>query len=199
MKSSVFSLILSIFLCLNIHAEIPRKTSPQTYSSLWTDSPFTNKPIVVNNAPQENPFKDLHLTGIAPIEGGYRLVISNKKDKNAKKIIIEPGNSSGYEVLAVNRNPEEKFGTTVTLRRGTIQGVVRFEPSLVVLNNPANVRTKETTPVSAPPGFTPNQPNQPNNGQAEPQRPNRSRIVPPVKPKTTNSTSNPQSRPSRTR
>lgn len=198
MKSSLFIILLTFFYCLDTHAEIPRKSAPQTYSSLWTNSPFTTKPIIINNGPTESPFKDLHLTGIAPIEGGYRIVISNKKDKLAKKIIIEPGINSGYEVLAVNRNPDEKFGTTVTLKNGAMEGVVRFEPSLVVLNNPA-----PSTPANQiPPGINPNQPNQPNqpnNGQAETQKPTRSRIVPPVKPSQNNSNNTPQSRSSRSR
>lgn len=208
MKASLFITFLSFILCLSTHANTPKKLTPQTYSGLWLNSPFTTKPAVINNAPAENPFKDLHLLGIAPVEGGYRIVISHKKDQNTPKIIIEPGTPSPYEVIAVNRNPAERFGTTITLRKDSFEGIVRFEPSLVVTNNP----TVNKPNNQLPPGFDPNQqkqpgqpnqitqpnqPNQPNNGQVNPSP--RSRIVPPANRGSSNSDSNSQTRPSRTR
>lgn len=189
MKPFLFIAFLSIILCSISHAQVPEKKPDSYYSKLWLDSPFTSKPIVTADAPIINPLSDYHLTGIAPIEGGYRITIANKKNKTEKKIVIEPTNNSGYEVISVNRNPEVSLGTTVTLSKGKVQGVVQFEPDLVVLNTPT-ATAKPTGNV--PPGANPNQQNQsssgqiipnqqtqPNSGQVTPNIPARPRIIPP--------------------
>jgi hypothetical protein len=180
MKPFLSMMTLSIVLCSIIHADVPEKKPLQYYSGLWLNSPFTTKPEIINNTPAINPFDDYHLTGIAPIKGGYRITITHKKTKD--KIVIEPGRESVFQVLNVDRNPEISLGTVVTLTNGSSQGIVRFEPNLVVLNIPTTTNKAE----QFPPGMNPNQPN---NGQAAPNTGTRSRIVPPVKP----SNNNPQS------
>ncbi len=194
MKPFLFIAFLGMMLCSISLAQVPEKKPHQFYSGLWLNSPFTTKPIVTGDTKMSNPLDDYHLTGIAPIEGGYRITIANKKDKNAKKIIIELGNDSGFEVVSVNRNPEISLGTTVTLKKGNIEGVVRFEPNLVVLNAPAST----TNPANNAPGIVnPSQPTPPG-GQATPNTTTRPRIIPPVKPSQQKPPSNsPQSRPSR--
>lgn len=195
MKPFLFIAFLGMMLCSISLAQVPEKKPHQFYSGLWLNSPFTTKPIVTGDTKMSNPLDDYHLTGIAPIEGGYRITIANKKDKNAKKIIIEPGNDSGFEVVSVNRNPEISLGTTVTLKKGSMEGVVRFEPNLVVLNAPAST----TKPANNPPGGgDPFQQPTPPGGQAAPNTLTRPRIIPPVKPSQQKPSNNsPQSRPSR--
>ncbi|MES2982549.1 MAG: hypothetical protein V4727_09570 [Verrucomicrobiota bacterium] len=211
MKSPIFIALLSVILCASSRADVPKKVPFQTYSRLWTKSPFTKEREKTDLPIQKSPFDDYHLTGIAPVDGGYHIVISSKKDKAAKKIVIEPGTESRYKVVSVDRNSGERYGTTVTLTDGNFQGVVRFEPTLVVLNTPVTAKTIN----QAPPGFDPNQPNQPpngqlnqpnngqpnqpNNGKPNPNTPTRSRIVPPVKPAQNTPNQNPQTRPSRNR
>lgn len=195
MKSPIFIALLSVILCASSHAEVPKKVPLQNYSKLWSPSPFTKEPEKIGPGPIVNPFDDYYLTGIAPVDGGYHIVISEKKDKTAKKIILEPGTESRFKVISVDRNLGERYGTTVTLTDGTSQGVVRFEPTLAVLNSPVTAKPTDQTP----PGFDPNQPNQPTNGQATPNTPTRARIVPPVKPAQNTPNKNPQPRPSRTR
>ena len=194
MKPFLFVAFLGMMPCSISFAQVPEKKPHQFYSELWLNSPFTTKPIVTGDPKISNPLDDYHLTGIAPIEGGYRITIANKKDKNAKKIIIEPGNDSGFEVVSVDRNPEISLGTTVTLKKGSMEGVVRFEPNLVVLNAPAST----TKPANNPPGVVdPNQPSPPG-GQAAPNTTARPRIIPPIVPTQQKPPSNsPQSRPSR--
>ena len=189
MKPFLFIAFLSIILCSISHAQVPEKKPDSYYSKLWLDSPFTTKPIVTADAPIINPLSDYHLTGIAPIEGGYRITIANKKNKTEKKIVIEPGNNSGYEVISVDRNPEVSLGTTVTLSKGKVEGVVHFEPDLVVLNIPTTAKPTANVPPGVNPNqqnqpnngqITPNPQNQPNNGQVTPNIPARPRIIPPT-------------------
>ncbi len=191
MKLPIFITLLSFVICAFSHAEIPEKKPAQYYSKLWTNSPFTTKPPEIINPIIGDPFKDYHLTGIAPVEGGYRITIANKKDK--KKTVIEPGSTSKFKVISVKRNPEVSLGTVVTLDDGRVQGEVRFEPTLVVLNTP----TTATKPVNQLPPGTPNvvNPEQPNNGEAVQPPPRRPRVVPPSKPNPKAANENSQSRP----
>ncbi len=194
MKPSVLIILLSVMLGSISFAEVPQKAALQNYSGLWTNSPFTTKPAGPDKTLLINPFDDYSLTGIAPIQGGYRITITNKKSK--KKHIIEPGTPSEFKVISVDRNPEVSLGTTVTLTNGNLQGTVRFEPNLVVLNTPSTQKPAE----NASPTPDPNQPPPPPNGQVTPNAPVRSRIVAPAnKPSQNPSVKNPQSRPSRTK
>jgi hypothetical protein len=145
-------------------------------------------------APTDNPFNDYHLTGIAPVEGGYSITITNKKDK--KKSVIEPGSNSKFQVISVNRHPEIHLGTVVTLTDGRVQGEVRFEPTLVVLNSPNNANPQNQGQPELPPGVNPNQPN---NAVPAPIITPRPRVIPPAKPNQSPANNNPDARPKRTR
>jgi hypothetical protein len=190
MKLPIFITLLSFVICSFSHAEIPEKKPALYYSKLWTESPFTTKPPEIKNNLIGDPFKDYHLTGIAPVEGGYRITIANKKDK--KKTVIEPGSTSKFKVISVKRNPEISLGTVVTLDDGRVQGEVRFEPTLVVLNTPTTAKPVNQVPPSTPTAVNPEQPN---NGEAVQPPPRRPRVVPPSKPTPKATNDNSQTRP----
>jgi hypothetical protein len=183
-------LTITAFACLPIHANIPMKQPLKEYSGLWTNSPFTAKPPIVQTSSPVNPFEDFTLTGIAPVPGGHRITIISKKNPDVKKI-IEPGGTSEFKVVSVNRNPEKALGTSVVLSSGSIQGTVTFEPELITLKAapaaPAAPQGNQNLPPGVtnpnlPPGVNiPPTPNQNPNGQAA-QRVPRPRIVPPPAP-----------------
>ena len=178
MKKSTFITLASLIFCGTALADIPVKKPLQHYKKLWDPSPFTTPRAIEDPVTPDNVFKDYHLTGIAPVEGGYLITIANKKDKSAKKIILEPGTKSKFKVLKVERNPNIRLGTVVTLSNGVTQGEVRFEPELVVLNTPVNQNPGQ----QFPPGFNPNQQNPQAEIQTAPGTAPRSRIVPPTSP-----------------
>jgi hypothetical protein len=194
MKKSIFITLLSFVFCCFAHADIPAKKPLSYYSKLWTPSLFTTPPVEIGPINPENPFKDYHLTSIAPVQGGYWITIAHKKTK--QKIVIQPGSSSKYQVVSVERNSETRLGTIVTLTDGQITGQVRFEPDLVVLNTPNANKPPEQ---QLPPGFNPNQPNQQPPGQNTPPPTPRPRIVPPAKSNQNPANNNSQPRPQRTR
>ena len=132
LMKTFLTLLLAAFACLPAHANIPKKQPLVKYTGLWTNSPFTAKPPEVQAGPPVNPFEDFTLTGIAPVPGGHRITIMSKKNQDVKKI-IEPGGTSEFKVVSVNRNPEKALGTTVVLSSGSIQGTVTFEPELITL------------------------------------------------------------------
>lgn len=190
LMKTFLTLLLAAFACLPAHANIPKKQPLVKYSGLWTNSPFTAKPPVVQAAPPVNPFDDFTLTGIAPVPGGHRITIISKKNPDVKRI-IEPGGTSEFKVVSVNRNPEKALGTTVVLSSGSIQGTVTFEPELITLKAaPAAPIAPQGNPNLPPGGTNPNlppgvnmppTPNQNPNGQPA-QRFPRPRIVPPAAP-----------------
>lgn len=194
MKQPIFITFLCLIFCCAAQAEIPEKKDPQLYSRLWTNSPFTTKPAEIRNITPETIFKDYHLTGIAPVEGGHRITITNKKNK--EKVIIEPGATSIFQVISVNRNPEIHLGTVVTLTDGRVQGEVRFEPTLVVLNSPNNANPQNQGQSELPPGVNPNQPN---NAVPAPAITPRPRVIPPAKPNQSPANNNTEARPKRVR
>lgn len=202
MKSPSLIALVLLTACGVALADIPVKKPLQFYSKLWSPSPFTKPVVQTGPTSPDNPFKDYHLTGIAPIEGGYMVTISNKKDKT-KKVVIAPGSESKFQIVKVERNPGVRLGTVVTLTDGNSQGEVRFEPDLVVLNTPAAQNPAEQ---QLPPGFNPNQQIQTGNNQVAPPTAPRSRIVPPANPGQNNNPNsgqnrggNSQSRPPRSR
>ncbi len=178
-------------LSLSTLADIPKKAPLVKYTGLWTNSPFTSKPPVVDGPAAVNPLDDFTLTGIAPVPGGYRITIISKKDPTQKKV-IEPGGNNEFTLVSVNRDPDKLLGTSVVLSTGAMQGTVTFEPELVTLNvAPAAAPQGQQ---NLPPGVVPD-PNQQANGQAQqangqaqqangqaPQRQPRPRIVPPPAP-----------------
>lgn len=171
------TLLLAAFACLPAHANIPKKQPLVKYSGLWTNSPFTAKPPVVQAAPPVNPFEDFTLTGIAPVPGGHRITIMSKKNPDVKRI-IEPGGTSEFKVVSVNRNPEQALGTSVVLSSGSIQGTVTFEPKLITLKAAPAAPAAPQGNQNLPPGVSIQlNPNQNPNGQAVPRAP-RPRIVP---------------------
>jgi hypothetical protein len=175
------TLLLAAFACLPAHANIPKKQPLVKYTGLWTNSPFTAKPPEVQAAPPVNPFEDFTLTGIAPVPGGHRITIVSKKNPDVKRI-IEPGGTSEFKVVSVNRNPEKALGTSVVLSSGSIQGTVTFEPELITLKAAPAAPAAPQGNQNLPPGVNmPPTPNQNPNGQAAPRAP-RPRIVPPPAP-----------------
>lgn len=169
------SMLLSAAILQIAAADVPKKAPLVKYTGLWTNSPFTSKPVVEAGAPVANPFEDLTLTGIAPVPGGYRITVMSKKNPD-KKIVIEPGVVNEFSVVSVNRNPEKVLGTTVVLSSGSTEGTVTFEPDVITLKA-APAAPPQEQPQAAnntPPGIPAPQPNAAENVQRQP----RPRIVP---------------------
>ncbi|MGJ8633477.1 MAG: hypothetical protein ACSHX7_06110 [Luteolibacter sp.] len=153
------AILLALGLCPIASADVPRGAPVTRYTSLWTDSPFTTKPPVQAAAAIQNRLDDYTLTGIAPIPGGYRITIVNRKDPTDKQV-IQPGNQneSDFSFVSLERDPSKHLGTIVTLSNGSLQGNVTFEPELLKL-----------TPSPAPPS----KPKKENNSDGKKSKPSK--------------------------
>lgn len=151
--------LLAAGLIAQANGDIPRKAPLTRYTGLWTNSPFTSKPPPPTGKKIDNPLEDFTLTGIAPVPGGYRITIVNKKNPGDKKI-IEPGRSGDFQLVSVDRNPEVSLGTTVVLSADGIQGTVSFEPELITPKSSPVTATPQPgqTAQQLPPGANPAQP-----------------------------------------
>lgn len=128
-------------------AEVPKKRPKSAYAGLWTNSPFTTKPPPAAAAAIANPLDDYALSGVAPIPGGYRVTLLNKKNPEQRIVIPDDPN---FRIVAVNYQTGSPLGTTVRLVTGGKEGVVSFDEKLLTLKAPP--AAPQHQPAGAPPG-----------------------------------------------
>lgn len=195
MKTSAI-LLASLALTGLAMAETPKKAPLTKYSRLWTDSPFTTKPVIENNGPGPSILDDFALVGVAPISQGYRVTMMNKKSPE-ERIYVESGETvEGFKIVEVVRKAGDPLGTVVRMMSGSVTGTVAFDEKLLTL---------KTAAPAAPAGGRPGQPGQPGQPNAIPGQPNqpvpgqpgtvpqiRPRVVPPPTAGTTPAPQTPQ-------
>lgn len=163
-------------------ADVPKKVPYTKYSSLYTNSPFTSKPIVADG-PENNPLDDYSLIGVSPIGGtGYRVTLINKK-KPEDRITVDSDNpKSEFKILGVTRKPGDPLGTVVRMSSGSMTGTVSFDQKLLTIAAAAP-KSAPPQPGQPPqlsrPGQPPQATPQPN---GQPQRQPRPRVIPPPTP-----------------
>lgn len=165
----------------SVLAELPKKELLSKYSPLWNDSPFTRKPDPpINTA--VNPFEDYTLSAVSPVDGGYFVVLQNKKKPEERKI-VKPG-SSEFKVVGVRHGTTGPLSTTVTLSDGVRSGEVKFDEKYLTIakvGSPRNPNQPAQPGVSGQP-VQPGQAQQPLQPGLQPARPPRQRIVAPPTP-----------------
>ena len=162
-------------------ADTPRPPTLTRYSRLWTDSPFTSKPVGPAAVAPDNPLNDYVLGGASRLNDGYYVILLNKK-KPEEKQVIRPGSSSEFEVLAVNWSEGAWKDTTVTVRHGANTATLGFDDGLLQVNTPPAAAAAGTPVQPAIPGAiqpTPASPN-PTAGQ-NPRAPRPRVVLPPPK------------------
>lgn len=154
------TLLIAVSLCHVAMAAAPTPVTPNRYSRLWNDSPFTTKPIIVA-PPTINPFEDYALGGVTPLDGTYLVTLFNKK-KPEERVSI-PGNTLGFKVVEVRPGKEGPLSTSVVISNGSRTGTVGFDEKLLVVKAPpANKQQPGRPGMPVMPG-QPVQPGQPPN------------------------------------
>jgi len=165
-------------------AGVPRKQPVGRYAALWNDSPFTVKPVEEGpKEPEAHPVDDYTLAGVAEMDGGWFVVLMNKK-KRDDRVRIKPGvpNEQGFQVTNV------KFGdgykdTQVEVMAGGRKTWVAYEDKFLVLQRPpAAGGGKKPAPaaVKRPPAkpATPQQVRKESRSSSRSRRPPRIRRIP---------------------
>lgn len=174
----LFSTPLLLALAGIASADVPKKAPLSRYTGLWTNSPFTSKPVVQAGEEEANPLDDYALIGVSPIENsGYRVTLINKK-KPDERITVDSGKTvSNFSILGVERKPGDPLGTAVKMKSGSKTGTVRFDEKLLTIAAPKPAAVQQPNPNGQPqqPQLQPGQ-------QPQVQRQPRPRVVPPPTP-----------------
>ncbi len=173
----------------------PTKKQVDKYSQLWLSSPFTTKPPPPEKGMEISAFDDWALGGVSPVEGGYMVVLTHKKNVGEKQVIqprgtlvtskdemkwVPPGGPGTFKVERVEFGKTDwRKETAVYLSSGGKTGPVKFDDKKL---NPvaaaAPARQPGQPPQPGQPGAQqPGQPGQPVDPNAV--RAPRQRVLPP--------------------
>ena len=177
-------------------ADVPQKVPLTRYIQLWSDSPFTRKPPP-EQVIETTPLDDYALGGVSPVDGGYFVILLNRK-KPDEKVIVQPGQPSEFRVLEVRAGDTGPLSTTVLVGAGNGKSkLLSFDEKLLTLKTAPTGKPPQTPGGQAPQGNQPpgqpqaiappqqqggNRPGQ--NGQGAGQntnRPPRPRVIPPTR------------------
>ena len=168
----------ALFLCLLAvaSADVPKKVPYTQYIRLWTDSPFTSKPIAGSMEPTKSPLDDYALGGVTQVTGGYSVILLDKK-KPDDRIRVEPGSNPDYRVVEVIRKEGVPLGTTVRVSYRRAEKTLAFDEKILAIKAAA-------PPKPMNPNARPNHPQMPTpqpvpGGIPNPVRTPRPRVVPP--------------------
>lgn len=103
------------------------KKDGRAYSHLWNHSPFTKRREVIKE-PAKDPFEHYSLAGVAPIPGGYRI---NLLDRRAPGTSIVLSDRPEFKVVNVQYSAGNPLNTSVRLALQGQEGVVTFDPALL--------------------------------------------------------------------
>lgn len=172
---ALYSLLITLAATLCAVAEVPKKGALSKYQGLWTNSPFTSKPVVLPGDPPPNPLEDYALCGVSPVGQGYRVTLLNKK-KPEERITVDSdrSNKDGFKIIQVTRKSGDPLATVVRMQSSVGEGTISFDEKLLAIAAPPKPQNPQ-----AQPGVP--QPQQLQPGQM-PQRQPRPRVVPPPTP-----------------
>lgn len=176
-----------------VMADPPKKEMLSKYNALSSDSPFTRKPDPPIDR-MVNPFEDYVLSGVSPVDGGYFVILQNKKKPEERKV-IRPGSQDEFRVVEVRRGTTGPLSTTVMLTDGVKSGEVKFDEKFLTLSKPA-----QKNPNQGQPGQPGQQhQGQPNQGQPNQQPGQQPQVAPGINPAANNPQGGSNNRPPRQR
>ncbi|MBN8458592.1 MAG: hypothetical protein J0M04_12215 [Verrucomicrobia bacterium] len=162
--------------------EVPKKVPQTRYSPLWNESPFTTKPITEVPIPEKNPFEDMALRGISPLAGGgYLITVVTDKKHPEETEIINTARSTEYKVEKVERDPINRLGTVVHIKKGSVAGTITYDEK--ISSAPKTPQPQKQQQPGAQPQQIPGQPTIPGQpGTPDGIRQPRQRVVTPGVP-----------------
>lgn len=148
MKTVSLASILALLAAGVAGAEVPKKVPLSTYTNLWNNSPFTNKPPPVTAVEPPSAFDDWALTGVSQVNGGYLATLHHKKNQGESLVIkpdrvikyladgtaeeLKPGESGAFKIDRVEYSKKGWTETMVHLSAGGRTGTVKFDDKALV-------------------------------------------------------------------
>lgn len=150
MTRVLYPLFAAALLVLPAHSAAPRKPPRQTYAVLWTQSPFTTKPVIETaERIEENPFEDWALGGVSSV-GGRRLVRLFHRKEAGKQMTIDTGDpNSEFKVLEVLQDSVDYKKTVVKISKGGQTGSVTYDDKLMAGLKAANAKSQAQAAMKA--------------------------------------------------
>ncbi len=157
-------------------AALPMKAPLSKYTTLWTNSPFTSKPVTTQTE-EANPLEDYVLIGLSPISGGHRVTLLNKQKPEERIYVDSDKPKNGFKIISIIRDPKDGMGTVVRMQSGNLTGNVAFDQNYLSLTK----APQAPAPGQVPPQTQPQASVPPGQNQAPPPKP-RPRVMPPTIP-----------------
>lgn len=113
---------------------VPKKRLYQEYEVLWQSSLFTTPSVeaAALAPPPLNPVEDYTLAGLSKVEGGWFVILMNKKDRTQRvRLVPNASSDSGFQVTDVE-NPSSRQ-VRVQITSGTDTGWVSYDPAFLTL------------------------------------------------------------------
>ena len=157
--TATIGLVMAGAMAASLAEGVPKKQPVGRYAKLWTVSPLTERPPPLPKGEEVSELDDYTLAGVSPLEGGYSVILINKK-KREDRVHLIPGmkNSKGFQVISVRQDPFSKSNTSVEIQTAAgKKGRVTYEDKFLALKAPAAVakppagKAKPKTPITPPP------------------------------------------------
>lgn len=134
-------ILVAALLVLPAGAAAPRKVPLATYSRLWTQSPFTVKPVIEPTAREEdNPFEDWALGGVSGASGNKIVILFHRKEAN-KQMIVDSGDpSTEFKIVKIKQDPDDYRKTEVVISGSGKTGTVTYDEKLLATRTVANAK-----------------------------------------------------------
>ena len=130
--------LIAVLLVLPAGAAAPRKVPLATYSTLWTQSPFTVKPVIEQTDREEvNPFEDWALGGVSGASGNKIVILFHRKEAN-KQMIVDSGDPSAeFKIVEIKQDPDDYKKTEVVISGSGKTGTVTYDDKLLATRTAA--------------------------------------------------------------
>ncbi|BDS05683.1 hypothetical protein NT6N_07230 [Oceaniferula spumae] len=158
--SSIIKAATAIVLLATIgtaSADPPTKPRLMQYSNLWTNSPFTIKPVVEPTTVESPLERDWMLGSIRPSGKGYSVTLISKKDRK-ERVRFLPGFTTGdWQLIQVQQDVKDNEKSRVQIRKGSQTAWISYDEKLIKIRPTAAAKpTGKTNPqVSSKSGARP--------------------------------------------
>ncbi len=142
--TSAFYLIGLIFTLVSTSgtmADPPQKPKIGQYTRLWTNSPFTIKPVA-KAAAKESPLeRDWMLGSIRRSGNGYSVTLINKKDRKDRIRFLPGVEANGFKLLKITQDNTDSAKSRVKISKGSQEAWITYDPNLVKVRGSSKAKT----------------------------------------------------------
>lgn len=148
------SLVLLIGSAGETLADPPKKPRAMQYSRLWTDSPFTIKPVAAAKVAESPLERDWMLGSIRPSGKGYSVTLINKKDRKDRIRFLPGVKTKDFQLMKVEQDAKNTKNSRVQIKKGTQLAWITYDAQLIKVRTsaaPAKKSAPSKSGIARPP------------------------------------------------